>query len=208
MRFFHGNWRTRTLHEWAFRPHRIKATLTSWMTTQDALEGHPSATQPSMLMQRDCGVFGAGGLKAACSPGHSCTRMQNRREHEFVDRMDGPHKRYAETVLLVHALFSGFALRAASMTAKIRPTSPSRRVRSICRTLLRGCRTTSTSDCKWPRFLRTTSRMRRLMRLRSTALPSTRPAVRPIRGPLTSCVLSARKQKKYVIEAENCLRLC
>src|SRR5450631_2368500 len=92
----------------------------------------------------------------------------------------------------------------------MRSTSASRRPNSIVRTDLRGWRITSTSDCNRATWWRTASRMRRLMRLRWTALPSTLPAVSPTRGPAGTGALEkpgTRAQKKYAIDGENCLRL-
>ena len=68
------------------------------------------------------------------------------------------------------------------MARKTLATSRSRAVNSRSMTLRRGWRMTSTGVVRVERFLRTASRMRRLMRLRSTALPMTLPTVSPTRG--------------------------
>src|ERR1700722_5892768 len=77
-----------------------------------------------------------------------------------------------------------------------------------------GCRIRSTPSGSVCICLRTASRIRRLMRLRSCALPSTLPAVRPTRGPVvvedvcTGVVEEgSRGARNHDIEAENCLRV-
>src|SRR5215475_8327934 len=157
------------------------------MTTRQPFESHPSTAKPSVFMHSDCRILGAGWLEAACTACHSSASVQDRRHHELVEGVHSADHEYAKTALWVHALASGLRfLRDASTLAKTWPTSPARREKSIPRTLFLGCRTTSTSERSPGRFLRTASRMRRLIRLRSTALPSTRPAVRPMRGPRIS----------------------
>lgn len=62
-------------------------------------------------------------------------------------------------------------------------TSRSRSVNPAARTLLRGLNTTEYSGPNLPNCSRTVSRNRRLIRFRTTALPSARGAVKPTFGP-------------------------
>jgi len=96
---------------------------------------------------------------------------------------------------------------AASRRARV--TSFTNSAKGILPTLFRGLNTTSMGPSQAWADNRTASRIRRLMRLRSTAPPSTLPTVNPTRGVLPGPIVSRpppRRRKKTVMFPVNCRR--
>ena len=153
---------------------RIKTSPAERVAAQHPPQSESGSPKHSVVDDSGHGIFRAGGLKAACARNPA----------------DGVKQRRDPAADRLQACPSCFS-PAFSTMAKILDTSLCKPANSTVRTVRRGCSTTSTSRVSKARFSRTASRMRRLMRLRSTALPRTRPAVRPntrtdgrSRGPL------------------------
>ena len=94
--------------------------------------------------------------------------------------------------------FASATRARCSASFKPRDTSLSSWSNGIVSTLFRGLKTTSTGPSHGGEC-RTASRMRRLMRLRSTAPPSTLPTVNPTRGPLP-----ARRRARAAGKIRSC----
>src|SRR4051812_8014722 len=114
---------------------------------------------------------------------------------------------------LLHRLFFSRGRRCDSVAAtplpcctaaKARSTSASSFGISSATADFFGLITTSTFALSGPKFFRSASRIRRLIRFRTTALPSTFPTVRPTRGPSPD----SRSRKKTVILGEKWRRPC
>ena len=94
------------------------------------------------------------------------------------------------------------SFRFRRLAPVVRPTASRAPLRLISsakgkvRTLFRGLNTTSTGPSQARGESRTASRIRRLMRLRSTAPPSTLPTVNPTRGPLWRSLRGLAPQEK------------
>ena len=177
----YGKWRGSSVRkrrrELARRPvsarNRIKASPAERVAAQHSPQRRaPCHRSTPWRRYGDHGIFRACRLKAACTR-DSADGMQQRRDPAPVD-----DQAFETSARRLPPFLSAF-----STVAKILDTSSCNPANSAVSTVRRGCSTTSTSRVSKARFRRTASRMRRLMRLRSTALPRTRPAVRPTRGP-------------------------
>ena len=179
--------------------HRVDATGTERMAAQQPPKGEPCAAQRSMGGDGDLGILRTGGLELAPARRE---RVQRRRNPAPVKR-EQSKKNAGHTPGLAA---TACCVRAASDLAceRIRTTSASSFVKSTSRTERRGCRTRSKPTGSRSTWRRKTSRIRRLMRLRSGALPSTLPAVSPTRGPAEGSDCGARNQ---LMEADWRLRL-
>ncbi len=129
------------------------------MTTGEPPDAPPGSVNNPVSLNRLAHVVRARRIKAA-------SRRKKRRDPGFIkpqDKNQGPaHRR------------------------NMRSTSFSSSVKGADITERRGLITMDHCGLNWWSLLRTASRTRRLMRLRTTALPSARGTVKPIRGPAAS----------------------
>lgn len=126
------------------------------MTTKEPPDSQPQTRQQTMLFDGLVHIFRAGWVKTACG-------RKQRRYAPLVQTQDACHE---------------FTHRSNS-----RRTSVSRVRNSIESRGLRGLNTMSHTGGRPARFSRTASRIRRFMRLRTTAFPIARGTVKPTRGP-------------------------
>ena len=172
------------------------------MAAKNASHGQPGAAQRAVSLHRLEGILRAGRHEAAGI-------RQHRRDPPLVTPQCEFHRRLHLRSAFV-AGFSGGASRARS-TAKTKPraTSLATSAKGSASTDLRGWNTTSTGASTAGHEVRTASRMRRLIRLRSTDPPSTLPTVNPTRSELTltaPSVSEVRRRKNTVILPVNCRR--
>src|SRR5579871_3405152 len=167
---------------------RIEAPFSEWMTAGDPAQSHPRAANGAKTNERYVGVLRAGRQIEALRWAEG---VQYRRENRLIDTKGDTggerglgvgHDAGGGAFCCLSCCFSCCFSAAFWIIRKTWATSRSSTVKSRSMTLRRGCSTTSTGRLREVMFLRTASRMRRLMRLRSTALPITLPTVRPMRG--------------------------
>src|ERR1700690_709511 len=140
---------------------------------------HRSAKR-AMALNRFHGVFRTGGRESA-------RRRKGGRYPLFVEPQAEEREglRYRPSLFVFLLLHSHhFCVNFFVIASNARPTSSSTAENSTVRTDFFGLITTSMepADASAERCSRTASRKRRLIRLRSTAPPSTRPTVKPMRA--------------------------
>lgn len=158
------------------RNNRIVSTMRKWMAAQQSPRGFQASTDRAVTLDGLGSVFRTGGDVSA-------GRQEQRRDQPLVrsqqQKQEPAHHDFPA---------AGFGLPAADsmylrITWNARATSCSISTNSVLRMFFLGLITTSTANGNSARCCRMASRVLRLIRLRSTAPPSTRPTVVPIRGP-------------------------
>src|ERR1700738_623176 len=147
------------------------------MAAGEAPEGQPGAAEEAETDEGYVGVLRAGGQVETM---RGTEGVEDGGENRLVDKVgeaDGEGGlRFGHCLVDADGEDLPSCFSATFwMARKTFPTSRSRAANSRSITLRRGWRMTSTGVLSEERFLRTASRMRRLMRLRSTALPITLP---------------------------------
>jgi hypothetical protein len=159
-----------------------------------------TAQQPPSRQQTSthCAVTLDGFHRIFRTSRHEATRMrQHRRDQPLV----GPQ---CELDQRPHLSASATRARCAARR-RARATSPKSSAKGAVKTLLRGLKTMSTGPSQAAGDSRTASRIRRLIRLRATAPPSTLPTVNPTRGSVPAAS-SGRRRKNTVMLPVNCRR--
>jgi len=154
---------------------------------------HPPSPQPSMPRHGHIRVLAARWQVLALRNGQ---RMQYWRHDALIKAQQRSRHPLAPRSLAHDAFpspeaFAATRSYAACTARKITATSRSIAANSASMTLRLGCSTTSTGAVNRGSARRTASRSLRLMRFRSTALPSALGTVRPTRGPAVSLRRSA-----------------
>ncbi len=179
--------------------HGIKATLAEWVAPQKAPHGQVQAAKRAMSCNGDCGVFRASGQVTTTA---RAERVYQGREPSLVkgqqSQQEARHVRARFEVADRSRTASAFAC------VRTRTISASSFGNSSLSTERRGCRMRSQPWGSNSTCLRSASRIRRLMRLRSCAFPRTLPAVSPTRG---AAWLSACGARNQLIEADCFLQL-
>jgi hypothetical protein len=160
----------------------VQASTAEGMAAQHAPERQSNAAQRSVSGNRYSCILRAGRLIAASS---RAQRVHRRRKPAAIKSQRGEQNLSHHAGETMPGRGPGRADLYASAFAcvRIRTISASSFVKSIVSTIRRGCRMRSELCGSRSRWRRRASRMRRLMRLRSWAFPSTLPAVRPTREP-------------------------
>src|SRR6202789_4024645 len=163
------------------------------MAAGDAPESEPGAAPPAVTDDCDIGVLAAGGKVFALRDGED---VQHGRENALVEGKQSGGGALAGGVVAhgcvgAETSFGALRSQAAWVAREMIATSRLSWAKSRSRTERRGWRMTSTGEVSSGSAARTASRRRRLMRLRSTALPSALGTVRPMRGPEVAERLSA-----------------
>src|SRR4051812_20236824 len=180
--------------------HRVHSAVYEWIATQYAPYRHRSAAEDPEPLHRFDRVFRAGWNVTAGG-------WQHRRDQPLVraQNVDGQ--------LLHRLFFFSLGRRGVSLAATPLPCCTAAKARSISASSFGsssvtadflGLITTSTFALSGPKFFRSASRMRRLIRLRVTAPPSIFPTVSPTRGPSPD----SRCKKKTVMLGEKWRRPC
>ena len=147
------------------------------MAAQQASCGQCGPAKHAVALDSFHGVFRAGR--------HEATGMRKQRRNESLiapqDKLEGQ----------LH--FCSITRARCAANRSPRATSSISSAKGKVSTLLRGLKTTSTGPSHACAEDRTASRMRRLIRLRSTDPPSTLPTVSPTRGPLPASGPSRRR---------------
>src|SRR3954465_12968441 len=179
-----GSRSPRTYRRWMprLRPamvlHRIHAARHERVAAQHAPQRHRSALQDPEPLHGFDRVLRAGWNVSAGGRQHGRDQPLVR-----VQNLDGH---------LLHRLFFSRGRRGVSLAATPLPCCTAANARSISASSFGrskamadflGLITTSTFALSGPKFFRSASRIRRLIRLRVTAPPSTFPTVSPTRGP-------------------------
>jgi hypothetical protein len=163
----------------------IAATVVKRMTAAKALQAQPYSFRGSVSFNRFAHVLGTRRMEAAGGG-------QERRNQTLVPA-EGEDEASPDTSVEPEV----------SVEAAVRAHLIKRRLTSVCssvkrqsRTFRRGLNTIDHSGLSDASSSRTASRIRRLMRLRTTALPSAFGAVKPTRGPLPCTGAARRKAAK------------
>ena len=158
--------------------HGVKTAFVERMTAAEAFQAKPHARPGSMNRDRLAHVVRAGGVKTAC-------RRKERRNQSLVrgDESDEDRARCPGNPASLHR-------------KKRRRTSACSSLNKQSRVVRRGLKTMDHSGLSWASSRRAASRIRRRIRLRTTALPSARGVVKPTRGPGQSGV-ERQKAAKY-----------
>jgi len=133
------------------------------MAATEPLQAEPDSLHRPVELNRLTHIFRAGRMEAA-------GRRKKRRDHALVDDEESDESRLQR--------------------AKRRRTSVCKSVNWQSRVLRRGLNTIDHSEFRESSSSRTASRMRRRIRFRTTAFPSARGVVKPIRGPGNGFVFS------------------
>jgi len=177
---------------------RVKALPSPWMTTGQALESEPAAMEGSMLLDGLQGVIRTGGVKAATAS--RCQGMECRREQiaiEVQQRENQPTgQQFQNITASPEYIHSVSRVRAPIAPLNLRSTS-------FCPAFKMDRRATQTishdsGSISW--FKRKVSLSNRLARFRSTAFPTRRDAITPIRrsgGARSGRALKLREKKPH-----------
>ena len=175
---------------------RVESRAGKRLTTQQTPDRKTCSAQGAVAFHRLDRIFRAGGHETA-SVG------QHRRYPPLVAAQD-------ELDHCLHFRLTCFAgcpscASRARWTANCKPraTSCATSANGRSRTDLRGLNTTSTGACGAGHEVRTAARMRRLIRLRSTAPPRTLPTVNPTRNEDPELSSDARRKKNTVMLPVN-----
>jgi hypothetical protein len=174
--------------------HRIVSPVRKWMAAQKSHECHESSPYHPITFHRFHRILRAGRNVAARRREHRrdgpLVSSQHLQANEFGklahgNRLQAPGFRRADVFCSVPIAVGVPPASFSSITTNARPTSFTTSPKSTVKSPFFGLMTTSALAPTGGRVSRTASRNRRFIRLRSTAPPSARPTVNPMRSPET-----------------------